>query len=204
MARKPKLSTLRGRKPQQVRAQTTVLLILEAAAQILRSEGRAGVNTNKIAERAGVTIGTLYGYFPNKDAIFIALARQIIEEDAKELTRVLDGGHGTETIRILIRTLLKRHSDDRYVRRTVMSYYIAEGFGAEHDNQIEDMIDALIARPERLFGRKLPPIAPPRLFAASRAIIGIARALTEQSNARRFPLQTLEDEAVDLVRRYIL
>lgn len=204
MTRKKKTQQIRRRQPTQERAQITVSIILEAAAQILRSEGRTGFNTNKIAERAGISIGTLYGYFPNKDAIFIALARQIIEEDAQALAKVLDAGHGTETLRHLLRTLFTRHSDDSYLRRTVMSIYISEGFGAEHDVHVETMIEEFTSRPERLLGTEVSPIDPARLFAASRAIIGIARAFTEQGDVKRFSLQAIEDEAVSLIHKYLL
>jgi AcrR family transcriptional regulator len=62
-----------------------VAAILEASVRILRTEGRTAFNTNRIAEVAGVSIGTLYGYFPDKDSICIALARQILDEDRRSL-----------------------------------------------------------------------------------------------------------------------
>ncbi|MBN9308763.1 helix-turn-helix domain-containing protein [Devosia sp.] len=59
---KPRKTTVpeQRRKPRQARARATVAAILEAAARILRIEGRAAFNTNRIAEHAGVSIGTLY------------------------------------------------------------------------------------------------------------------------------------------------
>jgi AcrR family transcriptional regulator len=59
--------------PRQRRAKQTVDAILEATAHILTHEGYDAVNTNLIAERAGVSIGSLYQYFPNKEALFAAL-----------------------------------------------------------------------------------------------------------------------------------
>jgi AcrR family transcriptional regulator len=53
-----------------------VSIILEAAAHILEQQGFDGYTTNSIAERAGVSIGSLYQYFPGKDAITIALIEQ--------------------------------------------------------------------------------------------------------------------------------
>jgi AcrR family transcriptional regulator len=203
MVRKKKIPTVKRRTPMQERAQVTVSLILEASARILRSEGRTRFNTNKVAERAGISIGTLYGYFPNKDAIFLALARRIIEDDGRELMKVLDGNHGAETVRQLVRVLIRRTSEDRVLRRTVLSIYVAEGFGAEHDTQVEAIIEKLLAKPERLFGRELPPIDPVRLFTVTRAIIGISRALTELGDVKRFPLQSIEDEAVSLISKYL-
>lgn len=59
--------------PVQARSAATVEAILEAAAHILESEGFEGYTTNAIAKRAGVSIGSLYQYFPNKDAVTAAL-----------------------------------------------------------------------------------------------------------------------------------
>lgn len=67
--------SLRPRKvPQQSRAEHTVAAILEAAAAILETRGMEGLNTNLVAKRAGVSVGTLYQYFPNKDALVVALS----------------------------------------------------------------------------------------------------------------------------------
>lgn len=62
------------RNPKQARARASCQAILEAAAHILEREGPEGFNTNAIAERAGVSIGTLYQYFPDKAAILLAAA----------------------------------------------------------------------------------------------------------------------------------
>ncbi|AZP11990.1 TetR/AcrR family transcriptional regulator [Undibacterium parvum] len=60
--------------PQQARATLTCSSILQAAAHILGEHGLAGFNTNKVAERAGVSIGSLYQYYPNKQALLAALS----------------------------------------------------------------------------------------------------------------------------------
>ena len=62
--------------PTQQRSHATIEVVLEAAAQLLESAGEAGFNTNALAERAGVSVGTLYRYFPNKQAILAALGRR--------------------------------------------------------------------------------------------------------------------------------
>lgn len=61
--------------PQQERSRVMVSFIVEAAHQVLEKHGEAGFNTNAIAERAGISIGSLYQYFPNKHAIVAAMAR---------------------------------------------------------------------------------------------------------------------------------
>jgi AcrR family transcriptional regulator len=65
--------------PKQARARATVVAIVEAAARILESAGSDGFSTNIVAERAGVSIGTLYQYFPDKEALLWAL---IVRETA--------------------------------------------------------------------------------------------------------------------------
>lgn len=63
------------KRPRQARSVATFEAILEAAARILESLGFAGFNTNAVAERAGVSIGSLYQYFPSKDALIVELIR---------------------------------------------------------------------------------------------------------------------------------
>jgi len=69
--------------PSQSRSAQTVETILEGAAHILEQLGLEGYTTNAIAAKAGVSIGSLYQYFPRKDAITIAL----IERESAELVR---------------------------------------------------------------------------------------------------------------------
>jgi len=75
--------------PRQERSRRTVARILDAAARIFQEQGYAGATTNDIADEAGVSIGSLYQYFPNKDAVLVALAHQHIESAAAGLTDLL-------------------------------------------------------------------------------------------------------------------
>ena len=61
------------RKPRQVRAELTRERILTAAAHVFAEHGYAAGTTNRIAERARISIGSLYQYFPNKDTILASL-----------------------------------------------------------------------------------------------------------------------------------
>lgn len=61
------------RTPRQARSQALVEAILEATARVLAERGYAGTNTNIVAERAGVSVGSVYQYFPNKDSLVTAL-----------------------------------------------------------------------------------------------------------------------------------
>ena len=74
--------TIRPRKdPKQDRSQATVDAILEAAAQILEKQQlEEAPSTTRIAERAGVSVGSLYQYFPNKEALISAVIRRFIRK----------------------------------------------------------------------------------------------------------------------------
>lgn len=77
----PARTQLKPRKtPIQARSKATVDAILSATAQVLKRKGYAAATTDRIAERAGVSVGSLYQYFPNKDAILVALAERHIDE----------------------------------------------------------------------------------------------------------------------------
>lgn len=63
------------KQPRQARSAATIEVILEAAARILESDGLAAFNTNAVAAKAGVSIGSLYQYFPSKEALLAELIR---------------------------------------------------------------------------------------------------------------------------------
>ena len=89
--RRPPPSLLPRKKPVQPRAVETYAWILEAAAQILEGQGIGAFNTNLVAERAGVSIGSLYQYFPGKDALLIALMRREKERLGEDALAAPDG-----------------------------------------------------------------------------------------------------------------
>lgn len=78
------------KKPLQRRAQETVEAILEAAAQVFGEAGYDEGTTNRIAERAGVSIGSLYQYFPNKNALLVALVEREVESGVSRMEGWLD------------------------------------------------------------------------------------------------------------------
>lgn len=80
MSPSPDPTALEPRKSaRQARSTATVEVIVEAAARILEAVGLSGFTTNAIAERAGVSVGSLYQYFPNKDSITRALIRRELD-----------------------------------------------------------------------------------------------------------------------------
>jgi AcrR family transcriptional regulator len=79
----PPPQALKPRKtPRQARSTATVEVIAKAAIQVLLEEGGYRLTTTRIAERAGVSVGTLYQYFPHKQALLYALVEQHMAEYA--------------------------------------------------------------------------------------------------------------------------
>jgi AcrR family transcriptional regulator len=102
--------------PRQERARVTVERILDAAAHIFHEQGYAGTTTNEIADEAEVSVGSLYQYFPNKDAILVALTRQHIESTTAGLVSLVlalspDDGI-RETLRTVVDFLVEQHELD--------------------------------------------------------------------------------------------
>jgi AcrR family transcriptional regulator len=100
--------------PVQARARATVSAILDATAQLLVEEGYHKLSTNRIAERAGVSIGSLYQYFPNKEAIVGGLVEQFAERQYAmfeiQLQLFVDERIENDAeagIRVLVRALLE-------------------------------------------------------------------------------------------------
>ncbi len=83
---------LKPRKtPIQARSGATVAAIHEAAIQVLLADGLARLTTTRVAERAGVSVGTLYQYFPNKEALLYAILMRHFEEMAQAVERLCTG-----------------------------------------------------------------------------------------------------------------
>lgn len=75
--------------PKQARAKATVNAIIQASAQLLAEGGYGALTTNSVAERAGVSIGSVYEYFPGKEAIVAAVATQLVEESLQKMQAAL-------------------------------------------------------------------------------------------------------------------
>lgn len=67
------------KRPRQARSQATVDVIFEATIQVLLSQGSQRLTTTRVAERAGVSVGTLYQYYPNKQALLYAVLERHLD-----------------------------------------------------------------------------------------------------------------------------
>jgi AcrR family transcriptional regulator len=127
----PSQSSAKPRKrPRQERSQATVQAILTAAAHILTEAGYDHFTTNKVAERAGVSIGSLYQYFPNKESLLLALAehhaREVMQLAQHHLVGIGDPcGNGKaarpipEVLRQIIKAAIAAHSVNPKLHRVL-------------------------------------------------------------------------------------
>ncbi len=77
------------RAPRQQRSRQTVEVILEAVERVLKREGVDAITTNRIAEAAGVSIGSVYQYFPDKKSIFTALHQRHVEQVSQVIEKTV-------------------------------------------------------------------------------------------------------------------
>ena len=116
---------LRPRKqPLQARSRDTVDVILKAAARLLAAKGYAATTTNHIAEHAGVSIGSLYEYFPNKDALLVALMDDHLREGetimAQAAGAMMPYGDDVESVvQGFVRAMVDFHARDGALHRVL-------------------------------------------------------------------------------------
>jgi AcrR family transcriptional regulator len=109
--------------PRQTRSRASFDAILAGCARVLERGGYESLTTNAIAEAAGVGIGTLYDFFPNREAIVVALAEQRLERLASEVTDALAQAEGRDAhaaLDHLIRRIVRAVSADRALYRVLV------------------------------------------------------------------------------------
>jgi AcrR family transcriptional regulator len=124
MSRNSRSETPR-KQPLQARAQVTVEAIIRATAHILRTKGWDACNTNAVAKRAGVSIGSLYQYFPSKDALLAALAERHAEAGNKVLLDAVTATRDEslslrDTVKHYIGALISLHAHDPELHRVLV------------------------------------------------------------------------------------
>jgi len=197
----PQASETMRKSPTQARAEHTVDAILEAAAQILQSDGEEKLNTNRIAERAGFSIGTLYQYFADKEAIIAALAERerdkVLATVVKALNSV-ESGDSQGVIREIVRTMIGSFSKRKRARRIIMMTMLKRWQFAP-DKQGTGVIERMIVESgDRGHGRAMSPAA---AFVLTRAFMGAIRAAVLE-NSPYLETPEFEDEMVHLVLQF--
>jgi AcrR family transcriptional regulator len=190
---------IQRRKPSQARSRGSVDAIVEASAQVLEQHGYRAATTNRIAERAGVSVGTLYQYFNNKDEIFDSL---IEREAARYLEALEQNMPGAEVPhRAAIRQLLEAaYAHHRLVLgvRLVMRNLPSTAY-SERSKAIREEMHRLVLRFLELRG----PIAGLEdLSLAADVFIAQCEGLTYLGRVTRAP-QELIAILTDSLSRYL-
>lgn len=139
------------RSPVQGRSRDTVQAILEAAARIFAARGYAGTTTNHIADCAGVSIGSLYEYFPNKDALLVALLEAHLADGEALLTataaEVLAAPHGDlrPTVRRFVRAMVALHAQRPALHRVLFEEAPLPARVRQRLARIEERVTAQVA-----------------------------------------------------------
>jgi AcrR family transcriptional regulator len=170
---------LRPRKtPSQPRSEETVASIIEAAAQILEAQGFDGFNTNAVAARAGVSIGSLYQYFPGKDALTVALIRREMTRFHEDISVALTKRSGKAGLEYLIGAAVRQQLQRPRLARLLD---IEEGRPALRDelatSELEQMATEVIKR-------AIPGTPIPKLRQATCSPLSGASSMRLASGAR--------------------
>ena len=178
MARPPQTSPLKPRKqPSQPRAEKTVAALLEAAAQVLERDGLEGFNTNAVARRAGVSIGSLYQYFPGKDALILALMRREGERFYAEAAHALDMPTGAEGLRALIAAAVRQQLERPTLARLLDVEETRPALRAEKEGGVlERVLQQILERPD------LP--RQPDVALAAHDLMAMVASLTDTAGER--------------------
>ena len=196
---------IKRKNPTQARAQQTVGTILDAAAQILQTEGEAHFNTNRVAEKAGFSIGTLYQYFPNKNSIIEAIAeRERIAIETSIQKALLDGWPHTieEFLRIIIRQMINAFGRRQKLRRFIIIQMIRLDLFMpvlKEVDRISETVSALLGKNR---GDDYQPLSKTQLFVLTRSIMGVIRAAVIENNSM-LGTEEFEDELVRLALNYL-
>ncbi|MEU4199158.1 TetR/AcrR family transcriptional regulator [Streptomyces sp. NPDC045470] len=192
------------KQPRQARAAATRQRILTAAAHVFAEYGYAAGTTNRIAERARVSIGSLYQYYPNKDAILVELVTRHLDAGIAAAGRHQEGEAPEtleETIRLFVRTSIGNHLDDPQLLRVM----------AEQGPRSPELLDKIarhgrerIAYAHELFAGH-PEVRVADTHTATRLVVSTIELVVHQLLAAPDPVDTarLEDELVTMLTGYL-
>jgi AcrR family transcriptional regulator len=198
-SRKPQL-----RKPRQERSRETVEAILVAATQILVRNGYTRTTTNQIAETAGVSVGSLYQYFPSKDAIAVELLRRNRERLSARIAACVAEASETTfygVVHALVSTLLEDDEIDIELRRILIERVVRTPARREAAG-FEEGIEKLIAGALRAYADRIAiddfDLA---AFVLVRAVLAVVQSAVTDKPRHNTP--ALANELTWLVVRYV-
>jgi AcrR family transcriptional regulator len=178
--------TASRRIPSQARSEQTIRIIFEATAQVLNEHGESALTTNRIAARAGVSIGTLYQYFDSKEAIVLGMLAREREDVMTTLDKLLADADAANPDPL--------RSDPRMLLRAFIQRYVAAfGTGApgrraliklawrlDHQQamaqSLREASDRIALHIQRLRHPLLRPPSPVITFVLTRLLAGAVRS----------------------------
>jgi len=179
--------------------------ILESAAEVFTEHGYSAGTTNRIAERAGMSVGSLYQYFPNKDAILVELVEAHMAEGAEVLAPILDEALRErmpvdELIRRVVHEFVLLHHRERRLHQ-VLWEESPRPPSVLHD--LHALEDASVALVEQILRQTERPPADPKLSA--RIVVTTVESLVHRLVANDAPLDldAFERETTRLVVGYL-
>jgi len=193
------------KQPTQARAIRTWNAILDGAAQVLVAQGYERATTDRIAERTGVSVGTVYEYFPNKDAIFAALQqrwnhqRWAMFDDARQIGPEDD----LETV---LRQTIRARIAATNLNTKLNSLLIREVPASVTANQAMQLHDEFLADSVHIFSRFKDVIRADEWQLMARVMIHATHAVIDNIAASEPALlntSELEDELVLMMQRYV-
>ncbi|QNH19056.1 Nucleoid occlusion factor SlmA [Xanthomonas sp. SS] len=167
------------KQPQQARSNLLVAVILEAATQVLAKEGMQRFTTARVAEKAGVSIGSLYQYFPNKAAILFRLQSDEWRQTSDLLRGILEDAQRPplERLRLLVHAFVRSECEEAQMRTA-----LATAAPLYRDAPEAQQARASGKRTLRRFMREVLPDAP----AATRTLAGNLIKTTLGAGAKEF------------------
>ena len=192
------------KSPVQARSAASVDAILEATIQVLLNVGKERLTTTSVALRAGVSVGTLYQYFPNKSALLQAALKRHLAEVADAVERVCkeqEGGTLREMVSALIPAFLQAKMRD--AKASVALYSVSSDVdGAKMAQQMGTRANKAIVG--MLASAREPLTTDPELVASmlQGAMGGVSRRMLE-SDAAGEQLDTLSKELIFVACAYL-
>ena len=190
------------KKPVQKRSQVTVDAIVEAAARVFVREGYASATTNRIAELAGVSVGSLYEYFPNKASLLAALIARQVETMTtlmRERLAAVQGGPLPEIVGTIARAVIEAHYQNLELNRLL----IAGTQRVAHWRHIEEVSFVLADLIRDALAHLIDD--PVRLEHAAFTVETVVEALLQRAIlfAHRLPGYRLEEEIAGVLMGYL-
>jgi len=205
MTEKPELNQRPERRsPRQARSQHKVGLMLEAAMQLLDEGEIAALTTNAVAAKAGVSIGTLYQYFKDKQALLDALVARELGAMGEQVMTALQSAPPSrpgERIRQIVRAVTCAYGGRGRVHRLLMEHALAHGAGGRTAPLLSGLTVLFVQQGVALPGEPPRRLTPAQAFTLTHAIGGVLRALA--ASAEPPPLQEVEDAIVQMVLAFV-